>query len=308
MEKENNFNGDPYIKIVNLLFGAIINSKNLLTDEGKVFMVILFKTIGFQKEMDWLTWKQIKNYTGIKHKQNIHRSIKKLKNKNQITKDGKYFKVNQNFEKWLSLDNENIELIKESYQYKKSSNMITIDNKKSSNMITEIIKSDYSKVSNMITPSTDKTITDKTITDNKYIYSPDDPVNNFYNEGKDKEDKKQIEQIEEIIIYLNSKADKNFRFNNKNTIKEIKARLNDGYNIADCKKVIDIKTSQWKNTEYDKYLRPKTLFGNKFEDYLNEKIIEVIKGGEYGKPIKHFENERDYTDEERQQIEAKFYS
>ena len=36
-------------------------------------------------------------------------------------------------------------------------------------------------------------------------------------------------------------------------------------------KVIDIKTIDWKGTDYEKYLRPETLFGNKFESYLNTK-------------------------------------
>ncbi|MBA7577699.1 hypothetical protein ES708_19552 [subsurface metagenome] len=181
VKKGNDFNSDPYLKITNLLLGAIVNSKDLLTYEGKVFMLILFKTVGFQKEKDWLTWRQIKNYTGINHKPNIYRAIKKLKDKNMIIKNGKYFKVNQNFEKWLSLDNENIELIKESYQYKKVSNMIPIDNKdnkKVSNMIPEGIKSDTQKVSNMIPPSTDNIITDKINTD----YDPIIIIFNYWNE------------------------------------------------------------------------------------------------------------------------------
>lgn len=302
MEKENNFNGETYIKIVNLLFGAIVNSKNLLTDEGKVFMTIIFKTIGFQKDKDWLTWKQIRNLTGIKHKQAIYRAIRKLKDKKLIKKEGKYFKVNQNYEEWLALDIENIGLVKEFYQNKKETNLLPASNGKETDMLPEGNKSVTHYETNMLPPSTDNIITDKTITDNKYIYKPVDSVNDFITKEKNKE---LINQVEEIINYLNSKSDKNFRFNNKNTIKDIKARINDGYNIADCKRVIDIKTLQWKNTEYDKYLRPKTLFGNKFEDYLNEKII---KGDEHGKPKKHFANERDYTDDERRIIEEKFYS
>jgi phage replication O-like protein O len=301
-ENEDKFNGDPYLKIVNLLFGAIVNSKDLLTYDGKIFMVILFKTIGFQKEMDWLSYKQICKYTGIKHKTRVSESIKRLVEKKLIIKDGKYFKVNQNFEEWLTLDKENIKLVRESYQCKKLQNSVTNKNEKLRKSVTEVTEKRNSKLRNSVTPSTDNIITDKTITDNKYIYAPEDLINNFYNDGKDIEDKKQKGQIEEIIIYLNNNADKNFRVNNK---KEIKARLNDGFTTDDCKKVIDIKTSQWKNTEYDKYLRPKTLFGNKFEDYLNEKII---KGGEHGKSTKRFENERDYTDEEQRSISSSFYS
>jgi hypothetical protein len=35
--------------------------------------------------------------------------------------------------------------------------------------------------------------------------------------------------------------------------------------------VIDNKVSEWKNTEMAKFIRPETLFGTKFESYLNQK-------------------------------------
>ena len=40
----------------------------------------------------------------------------------------------------------------------------------------------------------------------------------------------------------------------------------------DFYKVINIKSKQWLNTEMEKYLRPETLFSNKFEGYLNEEV------------------------------------
>lgn len=53
----------------------------------------------------------------------------------------------------------------------------------------------------------------------------------------------------------------------------IKARSNEGLTLEDFKTVINIKTEQWINDpEYNKYLAPKTLFGPKFEAYLNENI------------------------------------
>ena len=75
----------------------------------------------------------------------------------------------------------------------------------------------------------------------------------------------------EIISYLNEKADTNYRPNAKKTKTHIDARLNEGYTLEDFKKVIDNKVSSWINTEMQKFLRPETLFGNKFEGYLNEK-------------------------------------
>jgi uncharacterized phage protein (TIGR02220 family) len=73
-----------------------------------------------------------------------------------------------------------------------------------------------------------------------------------------------------IIKHLNEKSGKHFSPTSKETIKVIEARIKEGYSIDDFKKVIDTKTSKWLNTEFEDYLRPITLFGNKFNSYLNE--------------------------------------
>ena len=76
----------------------------------------------------------------------------------------------------------------------------------------------------------------------------------------------------DVIDYLNQVTSKNFRSIDN---KFLNARINEGYKFEDFRKVIDVKSSQWLNTEHDKYLRPDTLFGNKFESYLNENISAV---------------------------------
>ena len=73
-----------------------------------------------------------------------------------------------------------------------------------------------------------------------------------------------------VIDYLNRKASTNYRSTTKNTQSFINARVKEGYTVEDFKKVIDSKSKDWLNTEFDKYLRPSTLFGTKFENYLNE--------------------------------------
>ena len=80
----------------------------------------------------------------------------------------------------------------------------------------------------------------------------------------------QIEIAENVIDYLNEKTNRNFKKNNTN-FKLIIARLKDGYNIEDLKWVIDKKTNDWLGTSMQEYLRPITLFGNKFENYINLK-------------------------------------
>lgn len=76
---------------------------------------------------------------------------------------------------------------------------------------------------------------------------------------------------EEIVSYLNQKTGKRFKAKTKATQRLINARLKEGYTIPDFKRVIDIKVAQWKGDEaMNKYLQPSTLFGTKFEGYVNE--------------------------------------
>lgn len=77
----------------------------------------------------------------------------------------------------------------------------------------------------------------------------------------------------EAVDYLNEKAGTKYKSSSKNTTKHIRARINDGYTLEDFKTVIDKKCSEWLNTDMEKYLCPETLFGSKFEKYLNQKII-----------------------------------
>ena len=74
----------------------------------------------------------------------------------------------------------------------------------------------------------------------------------------------------EVISYLNLKAKKNFKVDTASHQKFIKARLKEGYVLEDFKKVVDIMIAKWKGTEYEQYLQPQTLFGNKMDNYLNQ--------------------------------------
>ena len=80
------------------------------------------------------------------------------------------------------------------------------------------------------------------------------------------------EDIKRIVDYLNEKCGTHYRYNTANTRKHIIARFNDGYAVDDFVQVIDKKTGEWMGTKFQQYLRPDTLFGNKFESYLNQQI------------------------------------
>ena len=70
---------------------------------------------------------------------------------------------------------------------------------------------------------------------------------------------------------MNAKTGKSYKSTTAKTKDLIKARFNDGFTFDDFKIVIDNKVLDWANDdEMSKYLRPETLFSNKFEGYLNE--------------------------------------
>jgi uncharacterized phage protein (TIGR02220 family) len=104
--------------------------------------------------------------------------------------------------------------------------------------------------------------------------SDDIAKNSKEKESKEKEKESKEEKIpyDGIIEYLNEKSGKSYKSSTKKTQTLIKARLNEGFTLHDIRDVIDIKCSQWKNDpQMNNYLRPETLFGTKFEGYLNEK-------------------------------------
>ena len=88
----------------------------------------------------------------------------------------------------------------------------------------------------------------------------------------------------EIIDYLNEKANRQFKVVESHK-RHIRARWNEGYRLEDFKKVVDNKTQEWLNDKkMNQYLRPQTLFGTKFDSYLNTttKLNKDRKGiGEY---------------------------
>lgn len=78
-----------------------------------------------------------------------------------------------------------------------------------------------------------------------------------------------------IVEYLNTRANKRYRATTAKTKRLIKARWNEGNRLDDFKKVIDNKVAEWlHDSKMQQYLRPETLFGTKFEGYLNQQRVE----------------------------------
>lgn len=117
-------------------------------------------------------------------------------------------------------------------------------------------------ISESLTKNTTKITTEITTENKKNINKKSDDDVNF------------MSQVREIVDYLNLKTNARFSSKAKKTQDLIKARFNEERTIEDFKIVIDYQYSKWINTDYAKYLRPETLFGNKFEGYLNNAIID----------------------------------
>lgn len=126
-------------------------------------------------------------------------------------------------------------------------------------------------------------------------------INNNKKINQTKKNKETSNYYKEIIDFLNEKINARYQYSSKATQEKIKARLNEGFTVENFKDVISKKVDDWLNDEkMCRYLRPETLFGTKFESYLNEKKADKVrtwekrdtKGG-------RFENKkRDYDEED----------
>ncbi|MFR3279460.1 MAG: conserved phage C-terminal domain-containing protein [Lactobacillus paragasseri] len=104
-------------------------------------------------------------------------------------------------------------------------------------------------------------------------------------ENVDPEPKQKSQKIpyEKIIDYLNRKTNSHYRPTSKATRRLIKARYNEGFIDIDFKTVIDKKCAEWlQDGNMVQYLRPETLFGTKFEAYLNQPDTGPIPRRNFG--------------------------
>ena len=83
------------------------------------------------------------------------------------------------------------------------------------------------------------------------------------------------EDVDEVVSHLNAVTGKSFKAKSNATRNPIRARLREGYTVDDCKRVIDVKVSDWgRDPKMRKFLRPETLFReSKFEAYLQESPV-----------------------------------
>lgn len=99
-----------------------------------------------------------------------------------------------------------------------------------------------------------------------------------------------LSETEEILAFLNEKAHTAYRATTRKTQSLIEARLKEGFTVEDFKKVISNKCAEWMGTEWEKFLRPETLFGTKFENYLN---APPRRSGQKASPYHFMEREKE---------------
>lgn len=104
------------------------------------------------------------------------------------------------------------------------------------------------------------------------IYSSSSSTGSSSSTNNGDESKKgNTEAIKAVIDYFNERVGTHYTYRNKEVNGFINARLREGFSVEDFKTVVDKKVASWKGTEWEKFLRPKTLFApSHFEDYLNE--------------------------------------
>lgn len=95
----------------------------------------------------------------------------------------------------------------------------------------------------------------------------------------------------QVIDYLNDKLKSRYKHTDRNR-GFVNARIREGSTLEELMAVIDFKCSEWVGTDQAQYLRPETLFGNKFEGYLL-----AASTAKHGKQSAHTDfDKREYTE------------
>ncbi|MTI62251.1 MAG: hypothetical protein FH762_20085 [Firmicutes bacterium] len=153
------------------------------------------------------------------------------------------------------------------------------------------------------TPNGQVTVTNKKEKENIELEK-----DNIYSPAK-KEQDSASEKIPyaEIVDYLNRKCGTQYRSSTKKTQELIRARWNEGFKLEDFKIVIDKKTTEWLNDENAKYLRPVTLFGTKFESYLNQLTVKNKSSPDKNGNVVSFERKGMTPEEQEEYYRSKGY-
>jgi uncharacterized phage protein (TIGR02220 family) len=213
----------------------------------------------------------------------IERTIRSLEEQGYLL-SANYNRSKQDKTKWYTINYEKLAELDGSFKDNLSSSTIQIEEPEKTKSITE--KDNQLDAKGQI----DELKSSECLTESDNLYQPLPEITTKTNsKTKTKINTKEKYTplpIAEIITYLNNQTNSNYKSSSTKTRELVKARFNEGFQLEDFMKVIDIKTAEWMNDPlWCKYLRPETLFGPKFESYRNQKI---------GKK-KKFYNEEDFN-------------
>ena len=247
-----------------------ILAKGLLSkDEMRIIFYIIRWSWGFDgkiRRQDWtkeLTKRQIADDMGMAE-QHIGKNINRMINKNIIIVKDNCYQFNEHYEKWKNLPNR-----------------LVLNDKKLTKKVSKTNQKGYKNLPNRLVKLTKKVSLDMPNNTgdsikNKDLKGGEQPFKKTLKDNKEtlKGEKKKL--YSEIIKYLNQKTGAHYKVNTPETIKHINARLEEGFILENFKYVIDVKCAEWKGKfnkdgkNMEDFLRPITLFGTKFESYLNQ--------------------------------------
>ena len=151
----------------------------------------------------------------------------------------------------------------------KSTSEITIKTTNKYSIVTICKYNEYQDDKREINKQTNK-LTNKQLTNNQQ-----QPIIKELNKEEDTMSGKP-DFVAEVIKFLNLSVRKNYKLNTPKTKALIASRVKEGFTLDNFKTVIAKKSLEWAgDAKMEKYLRPETLFGTKFESYLNQNAEPV---------------------------------
>jgi len=134
--------------------------------------------------------------------------------------------------------------------------------------ISEIPKSQEPKRENPVLETAPQLNTDNTLNNTVSNIPNTESTKYIYSSDSEKHD------IERIVSFLNRSTHQRYSPKSQSTISHIRARFREGFTPDDFRRVIDAMTDAWiDDPKMRVYLRPSTLFGTKFESYLNQALL-----------------------------------
>ena len=118
---------DKYTKISNELIENALCRTNLSSYQSRIVWAIFRKTYGWDKTSDWISNSQLVDMTGIT-KQNVSRTLKELKERNIIVREGYMTSFQKDYDQWVELSRKTTKLSNETTVINPDNTVINPDN------------------------------------------------------------------------------------------------------------------------------------------------------------------------------------